>query len=688
MDFFQGSSPPNFISFFLENQNIDEAQTPTNTVENNLTQSDQTLGQLPDSAANLGLGPLPPLLPHIRAVTFQDQNMTESPLSTDSNVDVTAYATEMVQRMEATQIAVSPPVVRTDVDRLAEAPNTEGLCTPPPVDPRKTSTPKQVSQNPGEPPSLSQLESLLQIAPTASSGFPELQVGIGTSREVPGVSSLQGEEDSSSTISGPPPLPKGKTREAELTSDIDTTGAASGFDDFPPLYGAFPGCSELESEKGSDTELDDYINNPLRTPTVGASQQEEPLRELSGRSRAILKQYFDTEDPYTFPVGHRTVAFTEPQIYHLLRVLTDEAINMTCTTMEQMVIGAVRGKPATAPSRTGQFRSRAQSPRPQQVGSTSSEGFITDPGQDSEASGDFSALLETGGISMLDDTDSSGEMALIADSFRKTSNKDVRPEQHSSIPLEPVGRGDESTRQSSLDAILSEVREQSSTQKSRSRRLIKKVTKAKTTQRRGVPMREEFFSKIGWTRSFISGPADPLHNPHMVWCHMCKKNFSMKTKGVVEILRHHRTEKHLRKDQRWRYEHLKTVDPITGKVQHRVRGRNGKILSKVELAQELPKFIHTELVDVGERFPFYEDYLKGSTTALVTPQSRTKTQICLIGDFIQRQGDLTVLRNLWSRVGSFTDYQAAFHDFDWSEERITVSITCVSCSLSSHMLAY
>ena len=47
---------------------------------------------------------------------------------------------------------------------------------------------------------------------------------------------------------------------------------------------------------------------------MGARQQEEPLRELSGRSRAILKQYFEAEDPYTFPVGHRTVAFTETQI--------------------------------------------------------------------------------------------------------------------------------------------------------------------------------------------------------------------------------------------------------------------------------------------------------------------------------------------------------------------------------------
>ena len=89
--------------------------------------------------------------------------------------------------------------------------------------------------------------------------------------------------------------------------------------------------------------------------------------------------------------------------------------------MERMVIGAVKGTPATAPSRTKHFltRTRAQTPKPMQSGNSSSEEAITDPGQDSEAHGDFSALFEVGDISMPEDSDSSGEMALIADTFRK-----------------------------------------------------------------------------------------------------------------------------------------------------------------------------------------------------------------------------------------------------------------------------
>ena len=192
-------------------------------------------------------------------------------------------------------------------------------------------------------------------------------------------------------------------------------------------------------------------------------------------------------------------------------------------------------------------------------------------------------------------------------------------------------------------------------------------------------MREEFFSKFGWTRSFISRPADPLHNPYMVWCRIRKSNCS--TKGPEETLRHHRTKKHLRKDQRWRYEYLKSVDLVTKRVQHRVRGRDGRILNKLELAKELSHFIDSELVGIGERVPFYEDFLRGRAEPLVTPVSRAKTQLCVTADYLQSNGDLQLLRNVWAKVSSYTDFRAELCDFDWSEERFTVRIIFHSLAL-------
>ena len=65
--------------------------------------------------------------------------------------------------------------------------------------------------------------------------------------------------------------------------------------------------------------------------------------------------------------------------------------------------------------------------------------------------------------------------------------------------------------------------------------------------------------------------------------------------------------------------------------------------------------------------------MKGHTTAIVTPEARAKTQICIVADFSKTQGDIVVLRNLWSRVSSFTNYQAAQCDFDWREEKLAES---------------
>ena len=197
---------------------------------------------------------------------------------------------------------------------------------------------------------------------------------------------------------------------------------------------------------------------------------------------------------------------------------------------------------------------------------------------------------ELGDSSSFGESDSAGEMALISATFETSNRRSTA--KTTSVPAQTGGiqTSSQETDLSNQDVTLSEVREQ--TLKIKDKQQSKKTTRPKRAPQRGVPMREEFFAKIRWTRSFISGPADAIHNTYMVWCHICKKNFSIRTKGTMEILGHHRTEKHLRRDRRWRHEHLKSTDPITLKTQHRVRGRNGKILKKLELAKKVSQ-VHT-----------------------------------------------------------------------------------------------
>ena len=74
-------------------------------------------------------------------------------------------------------------------------------------------------------------------------------------------------------------------------------------------------------------------------------------------------------------------------------------------------------------------------------------------------------------------------------------------------------------------------------------------------------MKEAYFKRMEWTKIFVSGPVDPRWNPYKIYCQICKGNISIYGRRAKEILRHRATERHLRKEQRWRYEHLSREDP-------------------------------------------------------------------------------------------------------------------------------
>ena len=115
-------------------------------------------------------------------------------------------------------------------------------------------------------------------------------------------------------------------------------------------------------------------------------------------------------------------------------------------------------------------------------------------------------------------------MALISQSFKKSSERISTPQVQATATTSSLGKWPEQDFSSSGDATLSEVRRQTLGEKEQTTGKDKFPKKRKRQPQRGVPMQEEFFAKTEWTRSFISGPADPLNNPYMVWCHMCKKN--------------------------------------------------------------------------------------------------------------------------------------------------------------------
>ena len=177
-------------------------------------------------------------------------------------------------------------------------------------------------------------------------------------------------------------------------------------------------------------------------------------------------------------------------------------------------------------------------------------------------------------------------------------------------------------------------------------------------------MKEAYFKGMEWTRTFVSVPVDPRWNPYKFYCQICKGNISIYGRGAREILRHHATERHLRKDQRWRYEHLSTEYPITKQVKHYVRGKDGRLLTPFELQLELPKFIGVELIDIGEKLPFYDEYLQGTDYMASSSENRVRVQISVLGNYLRSYGDISTLREFWRDIGVVVNHQSLFTDLN------------------------
>ena len=223
----------------------------------------------------------------------------------------------------ATKDSSLPPSASSQSQELTSG--TQGLM-PTILEERRSSTPIQSEEEGRQDVNLSALESALEVVMTSGSQLPELR-----DREDPNQSEASGiqsktDEDNASTVCDVPALPGGdpKVRFAVSRSEEEESTEESSRLVPVELYGYPPFAPETETECEGDTSSEKQPLGPGNTCGTSGGLSQDRLPDLSGRSRAILKEYFEEASPIKLPVGHTTVAFTEPQVYHLLRTLTDE----------------------------------------------------------------------------------------------------------------------------------------------------------------------------------------------------------------------------------------------------------------------------------------------------------------------------------------------------------------------------
>ena len=374
-------------------------------------------------------------------------------------------------------------------------------------------------------------------------------------------------------------------------------------------------------------------------------------------------KYFAEADPFFFPKGHPVIAFTEDQVSTVLKVVAEETARSTQTMLEEIIKQASklnlgfdgnRSSPLTSTC-AGKFKRR----------SSGSEQY-------SDTSGALRSDDEFSSIGYSFEGPEHQEVAAPTAATNRPSCSHTDPTSFQS-PFIAGSPGEQTLASLKAEAIadcskLSRNKRGCFSQASTTRGTRREVTRSCKI------MKEAYFKGMEWTRTFVSGPVDPKWNRYKFYCQICKANISIYGKGTREILRHHSTEKHLRQDQRWRYEHLYKTDPVTKTRIHQVRGKDGKVLTPYQLELELPKFIDVELVEIGPKLPFYDEYLSGMDYMASSSDNRARVQLSVLGRFLPTYGDIEVLKRFWSDVGVIVNHQAIFTDFDWSKERLIVSI--------------
>ena len=259
---------------------------------------------------------------------------------------------------------------------------------------------------------------------------------------------------------------------------------------------------------------------------VARARLSKDTSSLTVPGRALLKNYFAEAPTVRLPIGHRTLALSEPQVHTLLKVVSDEAVASSLRTVQALVSDTLRAggrlySGAVVPRGTRQARSLSES-----SGDDPSRGRHTTDGYTSEA-------LSS------DDEFFARQVRPLSESINSQPPIPAQTRPEGMAPSQGFTASDYQP----LSQLCSTPERPSPSRPARKRRRLAGST--------GKVMKEAYFKGIKWTKTFVTGPLDPEHNRHMFYCQICKTHVSIFSKGAREIIRHYQTELHLRKDQRW-----------------------------------------------------------------------------------------------------------------------------------------
>ena len=71
---------------------------------------------------------------------------------------------------------------------------------------------------------------------------------------------------------------------------------------------------------------------------------------------------------------------------------------------------------------------------------------------------------------------------------------------------------------------------------------------------------------------------------------------------------------------------------------------------------EFPKFIDAPLVEIGQKLPFFDEYMVGVDYMSSPLDNRARVELSVLAKFLPRTVDLEVQKSFWNGVGVFVNH--------------------------------
>ena len=237
-------------------------------------------------------------------------------------------------------------------------------------------------------------------------------------------------------------------------------------------------------------------------------------KQFSANGQAVLRKHFSSSAPIELPKGHSTVSFSEPQIHAVLKTISDETVRSSIHAMRSLVLHAVYGAGKQTP---GQFR------KSMIRGALPIRGAPTSSGEDTESEGGVTDEYTSGALTSDDELVTAARprsgtpIPRGRSNYPNTSDEETETTpstSHTTFPSPGYSEGDYQP----LSAIRAEDQPQrpGGSPPRKKRRFV---------GRPGKIMKAAYFKGAQWTKVFVTGPLDPVHNKHKFYSQICVNLF-------------------------------------------------------------------------------------------------------------------------------------------------------------------